>query len=312
MEALVTAASYNEVVRKRTGDMTSKETPFRFFSNYVKKNLIQYALDHIKHVAGRREAIVLDLASGRGGDLGKWIHCQSPELCFATSKLPRERLTKAVLVECYDVSPESVAEAQRRYETMAPGTECRCSFTVKDCFSEEFLLRELPLSSNFGKYDVVSIQFAFHYACDTLERIDMLMAAIAGALAPEGVYIATTVDEEVLAERIAAERLKSEGLFSINFDTKPHLESGGLPVGSKYRFSLNGFVDCDEYVVPLEYVRSRAKHYGMEEVVEFSKRFESFYEVYRKDYSKNKGLLLVRGEMELATLYRTLCFRKAV
>lgn len=311
MESLRTAASYDQVVKKRAGDMKSKETPFRFFSNYVKKCLIQCALDHIKVTTGRRDAIVLDLASGRGGDLGKWLHCQSPELSFATAKLPRERLTKAAYVECYDVSPECIAEAESRYKKIAPDTVCRCSFTVKDCFSEDFLLRELPLTQHFGKFDIVSIQFAFHYACDTLERIDMLLGAIAKALAPEGVFIATTVDEEVLAKRVAANRMESKGLFSIHFDSEPQFEYDRLVVGTRYRFILYGFVDCDEYVVPLDYVRDCAKQHGLEEMVKFSKHFGSFYETYKDDPSKNKERYLVGGEMELATLYRSLCFRKA-
>ncbi|KEG13445.1 putative mRNA capping methyltransferase [Trypanosoma grayi] len=304
------ADSYNEVARRRTGDLSSKETPFRFFSNYVKKCLIQFALDHIKHKAGRRNALVLDLASGRGGDIGKWLHSQSPELSFATKNLPPERLVRAAFLECHDVSPECVAAAQKRYSEFSSSAVCKCVFTVSDCFSEEFLRSQLLMSEHYGKYDIVSIQFAFHYACDTLERIDMLLGAIAGALATEGVFIATTVDEETLSQRVREKRTECGGLFAISFDSKPLWEGEKLAVGTKYRFALDGFVDCDEYVVPMAYVRERARHYGMEEVVEFSKPFRSFYADYKGDSSKNKGMYLVRGEMDLATLYRSLCFRK--
>ncbi|RNF14132.1 mRNA capping methyltransferase [Trypanosoma conorhini] len=310
-ESWRTAASYDDIARKRAGDLTSKESSFRFFNNYVKKSLIQFALDHLKYKAGCSNVKVLDLASGRGGDIGKWLHCQSPELSFATAKLPRQRLTKASFLDCYDVSPECIAEARKRYETLASGADCVCVFSVRDCFSEEFLRGELPASENFGKFNIVSIQFAFHYACDTLERIDMLMAAIAGALAPNGVFIATTVDDEVFAERVRERQTESSGLFALQFDSEPVWDGARLAVGTKYRFELEGFVDCDEYVVPASYVRERAMYYGMEEVTEFSKTFQSFYEEYKKDQSKNKGLYLARGALELATLYRTFCFRKA-
>ncbi|KAH9581932.1 mRNA (guanine-N(7))-methyltransferase domain [Trypanosoma melophagium] len=310
MQSSRTATSYDEIARKRAGDLSSKETPFRFFNNYVKKTLIQFALDHIKRETSSRDAIVLDLASGRGGDMGKWLHSQSPELNFATAKLPRERLVKTAFLECHDISPECVAESQKRYDKLASGVECKCVFAVSDCFSEEFLCHQLPSSDHYGKFNVVSIQFAFHYACDSLERIDMLMAAIAGALCPGGVFIATTVDDEILAERVRENKMEYKGLFALQFDTEPQWDGTLLSVGTKYRFALDGFVDCDEYVVPLSYVRQRAKHYDMEEVVEFSKPFQSFYADYKSDSSKNKGLYLVRGEMELATLYRSLCFQK--
>ncbi|ESL10121.1 mRNA capping methyltransferase [Trypanosoma rangeli SC58] len=311
-EGLRAAASYDDIAKKRAGDMTSKESPFRFFNNYVKKRLIQFALDHLKYEAGCSSVKVLDLASGRGGDIGKWLYCQSPELSFVTAKLPRDRLTKVSFLDCYDVSSECIAEARRRYKAIASDAvcDCDCVFTVKDCFSDEFLRGQLPASENFGKFDIVSIQFAFHYACGTLERIDMVMAAIAGALAPNGVFIATTVDDKVLAERVQRKQTESSGLFSLCFDSGPVWEGDKLAVGTKYHFALEGFVDCDEYVVPASYVCERAMHYGMEEVTEFSTTFQSLYEGYKKNRNINKGRYLVGGALELVTLYRTFCFRK--
>ncbi|KAG8344997.1 putative mRNA capping enzyme [Trypanosoma vivax] len=310
MEVDKTAASYDAIAKMRAGDRCSKERPFRFFNNYVKKALIQCALDHVKHRAGQRDAIVLELASGRGGDLGKWLYCQSPELSFATSKLPRERLSKAVFVDCYDISHECIAEAASRYEQLGKGQECQCSFSVRDCFSEEFLLHELPASENYGKFDIVSIQFALHYACSTMESIDRLLGAISRAMTPVGIFIATTVDEDALAARVSAKQIGPRGLFAIHMEGEPQWDGNKLAIGTKYRFELEGFVDCDEYVVPLTFIRDRARHYGMEELTEFSKPFESFYVEYKNNSSKNKGLYLTRNELELIMLYRSLCFRK--
>lgn len=305
-----TAASYDEISRKRAGDLESKETPFRFFSNYVKKTLIQCALDHLKYKVGCSSVKVLDLASGRGGDLGKWLYFQSPELSFATARLPRERLTKATVLDCFDVSSECIAEAKRRYESLKTKSECVCSFTVRDCFSEEFLRHELPLLENYGKFNVVSIQFAFHYACESTERIDMLLSAIAGALAPNGIFIVTTVSDEALSECVRNTQTEDGKLFAVQFDSDPVWDGKLLAVGTKYRFVLEGFVDCDEYVVPLQYVRESAKNCGLEEVADFSKSFGAFYDKYKNDWSKNKGLFLVRGEKELAMLYHSFCFCK--
>ncbi|PWV20233.1 cap guanine-N7 methyltransferase [Trypanosoma cruzi] len=119
----------------------------------------------------------------------------------------------------------------------------------------------------------------------------MLMAAIAGALASNGVFIATTVDDEVLAERVREKRTESTGLYALHFDSEPVWEGDRLAVGTKYLFELEGFVDCEEYVVPASYVRERAYYYGLEEVTEYSKTFRSFYEEYKKDSPKIRDFI---------------------
>ncbi|EPY42349.1 mRNA (guanine-N7-)-methyltransferase [Angomonas deanei] len=211
----------------------------------------------------------------------------------------------------FDISPESVQEARRRFESF-PNKTCTATFTVADCFAEEFLVGTLPSQPNFGRYSVVSIQFAIHYACKTTKQIDDLLLAVRNSLVSGGILIATTVDPHELSRRVRSDSLNSS-LFQISLDQPPEwsTEDGTLlKTGTSYHFRLQGFVDCTEYVVPLSYITQQIGSLGFREYTPMSASFNHFLEQYKKDRKKNKGLVLTSEEEELSTLYRTMCFVK--
>lgn len=350
------ATSYDLIARARTGDMKSKDTPFRHFNNHVKKALVQFALDSIKESKPSTSPVgvsVLDLASGRGGDLGKWLYMESsapstvarhssasrwgrgpvtPAPCaadsgFATRAQPAPPLigsgvTKMTKYTCYDISPECIAEAHRRYEAMAKPGMCTATFKVVDCFSDEFMaaLRAQP-----DLYDVVSIQFSFHYACSTSGKVSQLVESIAASLTPGGVVIITTVDPAELSRR-AAQGHFGNGLYSVELldtdlsasdkegqNTSSSADDSDeplLPTGTAYHFKLKGFVDCVEYIVPLREVRACAAACGLSECEAVSKPFSLFLRDYEKDWNKNHGNILNHEDQELTTLYRSVVFKK--
>ncbi|CCW59909.1 unnamed protein product [Phytomonas sp. EM1] len=300
--------------------MHSQEVPYRHFNNYVKKVLIQEALDHVK---GRfpelTDVAVLDLASGRGGDIGKWFYMKSPSISDVDSSAATKALTTTTY-ECYDVSDEAVAEARRRCDAMVSTSSTstfHASFFVADCFSAGFLKRTLRESPYFGKFHIVSIQFAFHYACRSEEAIEMLLESISSALVPGGVVLLTTVSQDELSERVWGNRF-GNSLFTIKLATDVPEWSAPregdkkflLPLGTKYHFKLEGFVDCEEYVVPLEVVEKVARRVGLQKLASHSQPFLNFFNDYRKSWKKNKGNRLSADEVELVTLYCSLFFIK--
>lgn len=314
----ITAASssYDNIARARKGDINSQRVAFRHFNNYVKKVIIQYALDIAAPLTYPvNEAAVLDLASGRGGDLGKWLFMQSPP--FGDGRFSND-IVRIGCYDCYDISPECIREANSRFqETLSKRANltCRASFTVADCFSADFLSRTLPGSPYFGHYHIISIQFAFHYACHSRESMRRLLQAVSAALVPSGILIITTVDEHALATRVRANALENS-LFRIRFDNPPEFEereSGEflLKAGTEYHFKLEGFVDCPEYVVPRTDVLVEAAAVKLFLCENMSRPFEEFIPAYASDPRKNKGNMLSDVEIELVTLYMTLCFQKA-
>ncbi|KAG5463842.1 hypothetical protein LSCM1_00013 [Leishmania martiniquensis] len=312
------AVAYDDVTRKRKDDRSSQQVAFRHFNNFVKKRLIQFSLDSALASAAASPAegaAVLDLASGRGGDLGKWLFMQSP--AQNDPRAPSDTLHTS-FYDCYDVSVECINEAERRWKEMVAAMErpprCCASFTVADCFTESFLRHTLPTSPHFGRYSVVTIQFAFHYACKSLHLVREVFSAVSRALAPGGVVLITTVDITMLSKRVAEGMMGNE-LYRIAFPDPPEyaVASDGstvLVTGTGYHFHLEGFVDCLEYVVPYDAVVQIASESQLRLCELMSKPFSEFVPDYSANWKANKGNKLSQAELELVTLYRTLCFQK--
>lgn len=135
----------------------------RDFNNLVKRALI---VTHLE-----RGQAVLDLCCGKGGDLPKF-------------RIRRPRL--AVLVDHADAS---VREAKRRHDG-----SFEAQFYVADCHKAR-LHDALPEGLEF---DLVSCQFAFHYALETEDRLRGILRNVSDRLKPGGTFIGTTVDAHAL------------------------------------------------------------------------------------------------------------------
>jgi mRNA (guanine-N7-)-methyltransferase len=304
------AACYDKMALKHATDHASAETPFRHFNNFVKKSLIQSALDNT-HANRVTNASVLDLASGRGGDLMKWVYVQSPKLSKATAKLKRNEITKASAYHCYDISHESIHAAKQRSEeslTSEQANELHCTFSVANCFDEAFLKGELSNHPLYGKFDIITVQFAFHYACSDEDRVRMVLGYCFRALAPGGVFVATVVNSDKVRAMVDLSTGVVHGAkFQIQFrniDTHPG-DAGLLHLGAPYRFFLEDFVDCDEFFVPIEDLRRIASAVGFED--ESGKPFDAFIPSYRLD---PKSLVLSADDKELTSLYRVVVLRR--
>ncbi|KPI84489.1 putative mRNA capping methyltransferase [Leptomonas seymouri] len=312
------AVSYDDVTRQRKDDRSSQQVAFRHFNNFVKKLLIQFALDHLATSGAAKEgsAAVLDIASGRGGDVGKWVYSQSRVQRGGQPAVAP--VVKTSTYNCYDVSAECIREAERRFTELGSGSgkplACSASFSVADCFADTFLKQTLPSSPMFGHYHVVTIQFAFHYACQSPALIRDVLSAVSNALVPGGVVLITTVDADVLSQRAVEGKLSNE-LYKISFPEPPRFEATAtgtkqLAPCTRYHFKLEGFVDCAEYVVSMEMVSGIAKELHLNVCDAVTKPFSRFVDEYASNWKLNKGNKLSPSEYELVTLYRSLCFEK--
>lgn len=250
----------------------------------------------------------------------KWCFGQSPKLSKSTAKLTRKELTKASEYHCYDISPQSIEGARQRAEESlsdAQAKEMSCSFEVANCFDESFLQETLSQHSKFGAFDIITIQFAFHYACSSDDRVRMVLRYCLAALAPGGLFVATMVNsEKVRAAVDVTTGVVNGGKFKIEFrrplgdgtsepSELPPFQASSLQLGAQYRFFLEDFVDCDEYFVPIEDLRRIASEVGFEEDV--GKPFDTYINAYRMD---PKNLVLSADDKELTSLYRTVLLRK--
>lgn len=346
------ASSYDQIAAQH-GALESAR-PFRGFNNLVKKHLIQLAVDATRRRLvdqGRVAdgAAVLDLASGRGGDMPKWIYAQSPPLNAKIDLLRAKEAGTLMPVRTYhafDISAASVDEARRRFHTAVSAAAADpkalpinvrdAEFGVANCFDAEFWTS----ARRPGFYDIVSVQFAFHYGCSTVEAVCNALRFIADVLAPGGYFIATIVDCEHLSQRRATEGpVFGNSLFEIRFAPHQDIEAAAaknsadlaafgvvlpkppaaghfpeLPLGARYHFLLEGHVDCDEFAVPLDVLCALAQQCcGLELVPEGSYTFADFHARAMADPLRYKlKEKLSADEVELVSMYRTVCFKKAM
>ena len=143
------------------GRVTSKIFHLRAFNNFVKSTLIN------RYVRGGLR--VLDIACGKGGDIGKWA---------------RHRVSKYVGV---DIAAASIEQAQARLGDAR--WNVNAEFHVLDCFAKH--VETVLVPGSHGSFDMVSTQFALHYAFQNEEKARIAINNVAWALKPGGIWIGT-------------------------------------------------------------------------------------------------------------------------
>jgi len=218
------AAHYNARARDtdRTKRATSAAIGVRRFNNAVKRLLItDFA---------RGGGTVLDVCCGKGGDLAKYRHCGIGHYSGI------------------DISPESTAEANRRYRSGGMAADFTAAFVCGD------IRDPLPpvLSGDRGAVDLVACQFALHYVFGSADSASRALANIAAALTPGGHFVATLPAGARIRERLT----DRGGLHTLSLPSARY--------GVAYHFYLEGVVDCPEYVVDQGTLRGAAAAHGLD------------------------------------------------
>lgn len=185
----------------------SKIKGLRSLNNWIKSTLIQkfsrpeMPVEHMK---------VLDMACGKGGDLGKW------------EKAPQ---VPALYVGC-DIADVSIDQARSRYnENLRRGGRNRraapmhAEFYVQDtfgtCLDDIPIIREVGFDPNAGPgppriqgrmfsggFDVVSMMFALHYSFENEALARGMLRNVSGALKKGGKFIGVMPNSNVISEKV--------------------------------------------------------------------------------------------------------------
>ena len=157
---------------------------------------------------------VLDMACGKGGDLGKWDNAP---------------LVPALYVGC-DLADVSIEQARQRWgETMrrkqgrnrgaGPTPPMHAEFYVQDTFGKSLAniprIREVGFNPNAGPaggiiqpgmmsggFDVVSMMFALHYSYEEPELAKGMLRNVAGALKKGGRFIGVMPNSDVISATV--------------------------------------------------------------------------------------------------------------
>ncbi|KAJ1617754.1 guanine-N(7)-methyltransferase domain-containing protein [Pavlovales sp. CCMP2436] len=252
---------------------------------------------------------VLDFACGKGGDMLKY--------------------NKAGIGHYVgiDIAKGSVADAVGRYnaaerDSRFPPMPFTARFLAGDCFAVD-LASHLPPALRF---DVVSCQFALHYAFESEARARQAIRNAAARIQPGGHFVGTIPDASVLCTKLkgAPSGEFSNVHYRVVFDASLVGEGrlqGAMkksPFGVRYRFTLEDAVeDVPEYLIFKPVIERIAAEEGLKLVC-----WANFHDYFAEQWSPQLELLkrmkvlpppdhrMTEAEWEVAYLYTVFVFEK--
>jgi len=262
----VVAKHYNELEEKGLAARQESHIIYmRNFNNWIKSMLINDAVDRLTN----KDLTILDMCCGKGGDILKWLKTNAAQhIVFA------------------DIAETSVEQCKERYDRMVSGqgnNRGRNNYGgQKPLFSAEFItadctkerLREKYSNPDF-LFDLVSVQFSFHYSFETFDQAKMMLKNISENLKPGGIFIGTTPNACRIVRLARASGGKEFGnqIFRIQFDC-----SEPYPLfGAKYYFQLEDLVNCPEFLVHFGTLEKLAKYFGLQLI--FKHAFDEYFDL---------------------------------
>ncbi len=274
---------------------------------------------HLLTTAGQLR--ILDMACGKGGDLGKWIRYK-PTLYVGmdVARQSLKDLTERILASSnWNGVPVVLVEADLANidETFRSAP---LVWTSKDkrWKHDEEVAEQLSRS----QFDVVSMQFALHYMARSEDTMRRFLFFIASKLRPGGQFIATAVDARVVCEMLMGNSEEIDGgasrkctlkdkrgreLLRITFPggvfkqilrRNANVRENGSSFGIMYNFVLAEKGSCEdcaveapEWLLPLPELVRLADEAGLGLVR--AENFHEFYEARTTGPFVPKGFSLV-------------------
>jgi hypothetical protein len=293
---------YQNVSRESLPDL-------RNIHNAIKSILIFLAIK--QSGGGARSKRLLDLATGRGGDLAKWTGIN-----YAFGIEFDEGNLKAGEASAYGRYRRMIDNSfmNDRHEQLKLDLiqgDMKALFTDNKVSNEpicNYILKD-RLGNNKESFGIVSCQFAMHYVCDSEEHLDNFMRNVSENLATDGYFIATTFDgDKILNALNNSEQTDERGqpILIGKDEDKKIVWSIASPVryrklenvGQKVMVFNKTIKEEEEieYLVNFEYVIEVAKKYNMYPgrlsfgkynlPIDGSYGYGSFTEAYTEDFLK--------------------------
>lgn len=277
-----TAMSHDEDLIKRHYNMRpnrsvherkyTRNINIRNINNYVKNCLIMEFI--------RPNDRVLDIGVGKGGDLKKYHNAGVAELYGV------------------DIANRSILDATARARDY--------NYRMKMIFkTKNGLTAPLQLCRTF---DVVSIQFAFHYAFSSAEHLQVAIQNISSHLHSGGYVLITIPSKDEILHRVSSGRA-SNTYYEIKMKT-PVSEA---LYGNSYLYSLVDSLDrCIEYLVDIPELTKRMEEADMKLVTNTPfPRYIDKQRIHREGiYRRMCRRELNNEEWDVVSLHNVIVFRK--
>ena len=141
-----------------------------------------------------RNPSILDLCSGKGGDLKKWLRKEHMPCHYVG----------------FELSQSATEEAKRRYEGIYDNN-VPSIFIIGDVGDPNNTIDKLLQNEKFKdirqevRFDIVSCQFSMHYLLESEEKLRAFLHNVSCRLEPEGFFVGTTIDAERVVSKIRTE-----------------------------------------------------------------------------------------------------------
>jgi len=251
---------------------------------------------------------LIEIAVGRGGDMHKWRHTKPSkvlgiDLSLSNLVMPRQGACVRYLIAKRS-SSEYLPRALFAQADMTKLFEEQESKYLNIVFGDEPATTPyLGEFKNIQKWDVVSCQFAIHYACESEETFKVFAQNLRHC---KSVFFGTCLDGKAVYTLLAGKdrhAFRNRGRQFAEM-TKQYTDEGAWKeeFGQTISVLLESMVKpATEFLVPFERVQEILTEEGFEMI-----ESQSFADIYTSQTS----ITLDRAEQDFSFLYRTFAFRR--
>ena len=251
---------------------------------------------------------LIEIAVGRGGDMHKWRHTKPSkvlgiDLSLSNLVMPRQGACVRYLIAKRS-SSEYLPRALFAQADMTKLFEEQESKYLNIVFGDEPATTPyLGEFKNIQKWDVVSCQFAIHYACESEETFKVFAQNLRHC---KSVFFGTCLDGKAVYTLLAGKErhaFRNRGRQFAEM-SKQYTDEGAWKedFGQTISVLLESMVKpATEFLVPFERVQELLVEEGFEMI-----ESQSFADIY----TSQTAITLDRAEQDFSFLYRTFAFRR--
>lgn len=295
----------------------SLDSNIRNFNNYVKHILYKAVVQQYKNKSGINDISLLDLGGGKGGDLPKYVANNIKQVhVIDNDKVNINNLN--IRYNALDVNQQAVLKQLVTYigdftKLMNNGD----ASVNKDLASKNKLINFYK-TSGFNIFNIISCQFAMHYAFKDEISMRGFIHNVFNNLPIGGMFFGTCFDGKKLFNVLKENKgylsgsINDKNIYEIKMDTKNTFKNVGTEIDFKFSSISDNFIT--EYLVNFDYLLEVLKQdYDIrlitdEEAKEMDLNsglgsFKDFYDIQNK-------LTLDETEQQLVFNYNYFIFKK--
>ncbi len=278
----------------------------RIFHNWIKDRLIRESIEQIKNNNTNYSIAILDLATGRGGDILKWY---------------KNNIYNAIGIDINKKSIYGKNGAIHRYKQLVRKLKAKnkkvpdYKFYVYD-LSKRKNIKQVMYQLKNKKFDIVSCNFAIHYFFDKQTSLNTLLTIVQKCLKPGGIFFGTTMDGSMINQMFMKGPVIKKNIYYL--ESVSEINDMYTPYGNQYKIDLGkkegethyfAKEPSVEYMVDIGELKYICNKHQLRFIGTI--QFDAWYKIYTKEYlTKYTDKALSDEEKEFSFLNFSFYFMK--